>query len=191
MTTFFISGCEPNQDMALDYFDTLHTSVENTLDFDEQIQEKIFFFTMDEEFSDVPNENKEKPRNKSTNKQSLSKEEYLKELAVFKVFSKSVSDQLSVEIDKLKSAEVFNKENDLKNAALHLVQTMKDCIHNELTTILILLEIDYENYTDEEDKKLNILISNFNNKMDNALQIYYSELGMFSDKYNLDLEFPE
>lgn len=191
MTTFFISGCEPNQDMAMDYFDTLHTSVENTLDFDEQIQEKIFFFTLDDDFSDIPGNKGDKPKNKSTNKQTLSKEEYMNELAVFKVFGKSVSDQLSSEIDKLKSTEVFNNENALKNTALHLVQTMKDCVQNELTKILILLEMDYEKYTDEEDEKLNILLTNFNNKMDNALQIYYSELEVYSDKYNLDLEFPE
>lgn len=191
MTTFFISGCEPNQDMAMDYFDTLHTSVENTLDFDEQIQEKIFFFTLDDDFSDISGKKEDKPKNKSTNKQTLSKEEYMNELAVFKVFGKSVSDQLSSEIDKLKSTEVFNNENALKNTALHLVQTMKDCVQNELTKILILLEMDYEKYTDEEDEKLNILLTNFNNKMDNALQIYYSELEVYSDKYNLDLEFPE
>lgn len=158
--------------MAMDYFIQIHESVEMAFEMDEKLQDEILFFTQEDETV-------------------LSKHEFLQRLETLKNGLSEKDSLLSRELLRLKNIETFNDEHELKSSALIFLQTLKTCMEKEMHEIVVLLEIEFEDYSNADDEKLNLLINTYNINMDNSLNHYYACLEQFSIKYDLEIEIPD
>ena len=97
-------------------------------------------------------------------------------------------ENISLSIKKINNLGAFYKDSMLLNAADTLFATYKYIVENDFTQIIKLYKIPVEKYTNEEQKKLELLIKHSQDSLNiaNAKFIEYQEV--FAKNYNLELK---
>lgn len=175
MATFYLSGCQPDSKMAFQYFESIHKPLERILLAEDSLQSKISIFVTDGDLEELKLD--------SNSQKDL----------LYEIRNDITKLEKTIQISKneIEEMEVFNEEIELKRSALSLVSVYEEIVRDEMLNIYLLLEIPYDEYTDNDDIKMSDNMNSLIEKVDETNSVYYNTIEKYSEKYQLDIDSEE
>ncbi|MFA6923510.1 MAG: hypothetical protein WC223_04575 [Bacteroidales bacterium] len=104
-----------------------------------------------------------------------------------KAYSEAMK-QVLTSIEKIGKINAFNDERELKEAMLKLFEIYKSVLENEYSKIIALNKLSETNFGTAEEKKIEKLSSEIDNKLNSALTEFEKKQKEFAAKYKIKLE---
>jgi hypothetical protein len=176
-TTFFMDGCESNNNEAVKYFDSIYFPIQDIIEYDNQFQESMQQMLI---ASDQVNEEEDT---------LVDEEEYLTSINQIEEAYTNLSQYVNKSNSEIQDIKIYKNEAKLQRSALALIQAYKKIIETDFAEIIEILK--QENPSQESNARFNILLKESNSILNQKLQEFYDIASDYGDRYNIDLEYDE
>ncbi|MCK9613296.1 MAG: hypothetical protein PHR81_06935 [Bacteroidales bacterium] len=96
--------------------------------------------------------------------------------------------QISVSFNKISSMPPFDKEDNLRVAAIKLVETYKNICDKEYAEVITIVKTPAVNYTYEDDNKFLEITEMIDNNLQDRIDNFAGEAKIFAKNYKFNLE---
>jgi len=171
-----ITSCKPSPQKAENYFDDIITPLEKVFDLEEE-----FILLINNQMDESVNDSSA----------VISKTDTSSFASDFKKIDLAFSNfqiQVAISKNKLESLPDFDKNDDLKMAAIDLLDEYSEVCNNEYPELIKTAKIPDGNYSIEDDDKILELTEKIDNKIQEKLSILTKELKLFANNYNFEIQ---
>ncbi len=169
MSTFYMSGCIPDKDNAMDYFEERYFRVEELIHADNNFQEAVL--AMSTENPD------------STPLDSISFDDMLQEV-------RKCYEELNLKISELaaENLTVIEDDHQLHRSYLSLLDSYKNEIKTGYKKVLQQIE-ELDDESNSEPKKLTEDFQKSSTSLDKSIELFYESCEQFGEAYGLEIEW--
>lgn len=170
MTTFYMNGCVPDKDSAIDYFELRFFTIEELVDKDNDFQLIL-----------------EEIVTSNINDSLLEDAEFDNNLQLLKARIDSLKDF----VEKQKQVQWLEEENDenLNRAFLSILQAYSEVVSEQYKTMIYLIEQEENNQVFSVEFKNNYETAT--QKLEDRLSVFYTSVQHFGEKNEIPINFEE
>jgi len=176
-TTFFMDGCESNNNEAVKYFDSIYFPVQDIIELDNKFQESMQqMLIASDQINDIEDT-------------LLDEEDYSTSINQIEEAYNNLRQYLDNSNSEIEGLSIYKNEAKLQRSALTIIQAYKKVLETDFAEMLEILK--QENPNMESNIRFNKLLNESNSTLDHELQEFYNIASDFGNRYNIDLEYDE